>query len=287
MPRASSVSGGTDAPGGRRPSFRDAWARILGGLRGRGWVWWLSMLWVVMGAGGVVYAFVGTTVGCTTRQCTGEEILVCAMERGTGGDRCAGQPGRDGLAVAGCDSAGGGVRPAAWLAAAQLAPRGGVGRCLGRGYRARSTARGRRGVRFRSSQRGLGSARTANLRRVAGSRGPGKPNTVYATPQQGSARDRRPFQQASQFVIRRTARAWRVAELRILAIADESQIEGWITVRRGHARRAARGHESARWPRPGRPVRRPKIVKNAFGNEIVRAWLPGSIGSAVRLYSRP
>ena len=27
-----------------------------------------------MGAGGVVYAFVCTTVGCTTRQCTGEEF---------------------------------------------------------------------------------------------------------------------------------------------------------------------------------------------------------------------
>jgi hypothetical protein len=32
------------------------------------------MLWVVMGAGGVVYAFVCTTVGCTTSQCTNDEF---------------------------------------------------------------------------------------------------------------------------------------------------------------------------------------------------------------------
>ena len=75
MPRASSVSGRAGALGRRRPSFRDARARILAGLRGRGWVWWLSMLWVVMGAGGVVYAFVCTSVGCTTNQCTNDEFL--------------------------------------------------------------------------------------------------------------------------------------------------------------------------------------------------------------------
>jgi hypothetical protein len=40
----------------------------------RGWVWWLSMLWVVMGAGGAGYAFVCTVVGCTTSQCTNEEF---------------------------------------------------------------------------------------------------------------------------------------------------------------------------------------------------------------------
>jgi hypothetical protein len=47
----------------------------LGGLRRRGWVWRLSMLWVVTGAGWVVYACVCTTVGCTTNQCTDEEFL--------------------------------------------------------------------------------------------------------------------------------------------------------------------------------------------------------------------
>jgi len=74
MPRASSVGGRAGMPGRRWPSFRDAQAQILGGLRGRGWVWWLSMLWVVMGAGGVVYAIVCTTVGCTTNQCTNDEF---------------------------------------------------------------------------------------------------------------------------------------------------------------------------------------------------------------------
>ena len=41
----------------------------------RGWVWRLSMLWVVMGAGGAGYAFVCTVVGCTTNQCTNETFL--------------------------------------------------------------------------------------------------------------------------------------------------------------------------------------------------------------------
>jgi len=40
----------------------------------RGWVWRLSMLWVVMGAGGAGYAFVCTMVGCTTSQCTNDEF---------------------------------------------------------------------------------------------------------------------------------------------------------------------------------------------------------------------
>ena len=74
MPRASPDSGRA-APGRPRPSFREGLEQVLGGLRGRGWVWWLSMLWVVMGAGGVVYAFVCTLVGCTTNQCTNDEFL--------------------------------------------------------------------------------------------------------------------------------------------------------------------------------------------------------------------
>ena len=74
MPRASSVNDRAGTPGRRWPFFSDAQAQILGGLRGRGWVWWLSMLWVGTGAGGVVYAFVCTTVGCTTNQCTNDEF---------------------------------------------------------------------------------------------------------------------------------------------------------------------------------------------------------------------
>lgn len=48
-------------PGGRWPSFRDARALITGGLRARGWVWLLSMLWVVAGTVGTGYDFYITT----------------------------------------------------------------------------------------------------------------------------------------------------------------------------------------------------------------------------------
>ena len=40
----------------------------------RGWVWRLSMLWVVIGAGGAGYVFVCTMQGCTTSQCTNDEF---------------------------------------------------------------------------------------------------------------------------------------------------------------------------------------------------------------------
>lgn len=46
---------------GRWPSFRDARALIIGGLRVRGWVWLLSMLWVVAGAVDTGYFFYITT----------------------------------------------------------------------------------------------------------------------------------------------------------------------------------------------------------------------------------
>ncbi len=48
-------------PGARWPSFRDARALAIGGLRVRGWTWLLSMLWVVIGAGGAIYATVTFT----------------------------------------------------------------------------------------------------------------------------------------------------------------------------------------------------------------------------------
>jgi hypothetical protein len=48
-------------PGGRWPYFRDARALIAGGLRGRGWAWLLSMLWVVAGAVWTGYDFYITT----------------------------------------------------------------------------------------------------------------------------------------------------------------------------------------------------------------------------------
>jgi hypothetical protein len=46
------------SPGRSWPSFRDARALIIGGLRVRGCTWLLSMLWVVIGAGGAIYATV-------------------------------------------------------------------------------------------------------------------------------------------------------------------------------------------------------------------------------------
>ena len=51
----------TSPPGGRWPSFRDTRALVTGGLRVRGWVWPLSMLWVVAGAVGTGYDFYITT----------------------------------------------------------------------------------------------------------------------------------------------------------------------------------------------------------------------------------
>jgi hypothetical protein len=50
------VGGRASPPGGRRPSFLGAWAPVVAGLRGRSWVWWLAGLWVVIGAGGAIYA---------------------------------------------------------------------------------------------------------------------------------------------------------------------------------------------------------------------------------------
>jgi hypothetical protein len=62
-------------PSGRQwPSFRVTWALLLEGLRMRGWVWRLSMLWVVIGAGGAGYALVCTLYGCTTSQCVNDEF---------------------------------------------------------------------------------------------------------------------------------------------------------------------------------------------------------------------
>jgi hypothetical protein len=48
-------------PGRSWPSLRDTRALITGGVRVRGWTWLLSMLWVVIGAGGAIYATVTFT----------------------------------------------------------------------------------------------------------------------------------------------------------------------------------------------------------------------------------
>ena len=51
------VSGRASHSGGR-PSFLGNWAPVIAGLRGRGWAWWLAGVWVVIGAGGAIYAAV-------------------------------------------------------------------------------------------------------------------------------------------------------------------------------------------------------------------------------------
>src|SRR5215472_9500856 len=61
MPRASPASGRASPPGRRLLSFLGARALVIAGLRVRGRVWWLSMLWVVMGAAITGYTFLITT----------------------------------------------------------------------------------------------------------------------------------------------------------------------------------------------------------------------------------
>jgi hypothetical protein len=53
------------------PSFHDARALVLGGLRVRGWVWSLSLLWVAIGASGAGYAFAMTTQTCSNECANG------------------------------------------------------------------------------------------------------------------------------------------------------------------------------------------------------------------------
>jgi hypothetical protein len=48
-------------PGKRWPSFRDARALVIGGIRTRGLVWRLSILWAGIGAAGAGYSFFITT----------------------------------------------------------------------------------------------------------------------------------------------------------------------------------------------------------------------------------
>jgi hypothetical protein len=143
MPGDRSVSGRVGARGGRRSSFRDALARIFAGLRGRSWVWWLSMLGVVMGAGGALYAFACTIVGCTTNQCTNAEFWLPMWN---------GEPGVIAVVANLAQMAwpllavlvlvAGFVRVQGWRPA-QPAPGGYLGRRVGRGFRAHGLDRGR------------------------------------------------------------------------------------------------------------------------------------------------
>src|SRR5689334_11001257 len=58
MPRSGSISRSTSLPSRRRLSFPGARAQFAEARGGRGWVWRLAALWVVIGAGGAIYATV-------------------------------------------------------------------------------------------------------------------------------------------------------------------------------------------------------------------------------------
>jgi hypothetical protein len=58
---ARSVNGTAGPPGRRTASFLGAWAPVIGGLRDRGWIWLLSMLWVGAGVAITGYFFYVTT----------------------------------------------------------------------------------------------------------------------------------------------------------------------------------------------------------------------------------
>jgi hypothetical protein len=63
------------APGRRWPSFRDARALVVGGLRVRGWTWLLSMVWVAAGAVITGYIFYATTPNYISADIDGTGII--------------------------------------------------------------------------------------------------------------------------------------------------------------------------------------------------------------------
>jgi hypothetical protein len=63
------------APGRRWPSFRDARALVIGGLRVRGWTWLLSMVWVAAGAVITGYIFYATTPNYISADIDGTGII--------------------------------------------------------------------------------------------------------------------------------------------------------------------------------------------------------------------
>ena len=63
------------APGRRWPSFRDARALVIGGLRVRGWTWLLSMVWVAAGAVITGYIFYATTLNYISADIDGTGII--------------------------------------------------------------------------------------------------------------------------------------------------------------------------------------------------------------------
>src|SRR5215470_1492208 len=64
------------SPAGRNwPSFRDARALLIGGLRVRGWTWSLSMLWVAAGAVITGYIFYATTPNYASADIIGTGLI--------------------------------------------------------------------------------------------------------------------------------------------------------------------------------------------------------------------
>src|ERR1700691_5707911 len=65
MPHPISASSRTSPSGPRRPPIRAARVLATGELRVRGWVWWLSLLWVAISTGGAAFLFAMTTQTCS------------------------------------------------------------------------------------------------------------------------------------------------------------------------------------------------------------------------------
>lgn len=62
-------------PGRRWPSFRDGRAMVTGGLRVRGWTWYLPMVWVAAGAVVTGYIVYATTSPDTSADIDGTGII--------------------------------------------------------------------------------------------------------------------------------------------------------------------------------------------------------------------
>ena len=104
-----------------------------------------------------------------------------SMARGATGDYRCGRDSRGGMGAAVSSTAGRRVRPAPWLAAAQLAPGSWLGWFVGGGLGAYDPGRGVGGCRGGRHPRRSERRRDGHLRRVAGARGRDDPDTGRAS----------------------------------------------------------------------------------------------------------